>query len=154
MLKYESTLVTFTEVPDEIALCFNITGCPCLCKGCFEPWLREDIGKELSLENVKAEIAKHPHISCICFLGGDRDHNYLGTLIRSLKDLFSDKKFAMYSGFSDFDENLGKLLDYYKIGPFIPERGPLNSRNTNQVFLRKENGIWSDITYRFQREKE
>ena len=23
MLKYESTLITFTEVPDEISLCFN-----------------------------------------------------------------------------------------------------------------------------------
>ena len=36
-IKYESTLITFTEIPDEISLCLNISGCPCHCEGCFEP---------------------------------------------------------------------------------------------------------------------
>lgn len=36
-MKYESTLITFTEIPDEISLCLNISGCPCHCEGCFEP---------------------------------------------------------------------------------------------------------------------
>ena len=53
MLKYESALVTFTEVPDEISLCFNLTLCPCHCQGCFEPWLAEDSGTILTIEEIK-----------------------------------------------------------------------------------------------------
>ena len=71
-IKYESTLVTFTEVPDEISLCLNISGCPCCCEGCFEPWLREDCGDTLTYDVLAELIKKHPHITCLCFMGGDR----------------------------------------------------------------------------------
>ena len=53
MLKYESILVTFTEVPDEISLCFNLTLCPYHCQGCFEPWLAEDSGTILTIAEIE-----------------------------------------------------------------------------------------------------
>ena len=34
MLKYLNTQVTFSEIPDEITLCINITGCKVGCEGC------------------------------------------------------------------------------------------------------------------------
>ena len=47
----------------------------------------------------------------------------------------------------------GTILDYYKIGPYIPEKGPLNKNTTNQVMYKKVDGEWKDITYRFQEKK-
>lgn len=154
MLKYECTLVTFTEVPDEISLCFNISNCPCRCQGCFEPWLRNDIGSKLTLAAVEAELKAHPHITCICFMGGDADHLYLYTLIQALKPLYPTLKFAMYSGFEEADEILQKVLDYYKVGPYIPHCGPLNCPTTNQHFwIKNADGIWEDHTSYFQQKK-
>ena len=48
MIRFEKTMITFTEVPDEISLCINCTCCPLRCKGCFEPWLRENSGEILT----------------------------------------------------------------------------------------------------------
>lgn len=154
MLKYESTLVTFTEIPQEISLCFNITNCPCHCKQCFEPWLAKDYGDVLDMNSINKELSKHPHISCICFMGGDRDHQYLASLIKDLKIVYPQMKFAMYSGIQDPDPQLEEILDYYKCGPFIPERGPLNKKTTNQIFWVKENKVWKDETYLFQKVKD
>lgn len=154
-LKYESTLVTFTEVPDEIALCFNLTRCPCRCPGCFEPWLAEDGGIPLTLDAILELYHKKIHCSCICFMGGDNDHEALIQLCRQLRIVLPHVKIAMYSGLSTFDQNLAEELDYYKVGPYHQEQGPLNSPTTNQVFYKKEdNGNWQDITFRFQVKKE
>lgn len=152
-IKYESTLVTFTEVPDEISLCFNITGCPCHCEGCFEPWLWEDYGTELTSAVLEAEIGKHPHITCICFLGGDGRYEELSELLKEMRKKHPDLKLAMYSGIPGIVELVGQYLDYYKIGPYDPECGPLNKKTTNQKFFKREDGQWIDITYRFQKEE-
>lgn len=49
--------------------------------------------------------------------------------------------------------SLKPLLHYYKIGPYIPEKGPLNKKTTNQKLFKRVNNEWVDITYRFQQEK-
>lgn len=152
-MKYESTLVTFTEIPDEISLCFNITGCPCQCRECFEPWLAEDSGMELNYAVLEAEIASHPHITCVCFMGGDRYYDDISILVMELKREYPQLKWAMYSGRSQMNPFLSTILDYYKIGPYIPEKGPLNKNTTNQVMYKKIDGEWKDITYRFQEKK-
>lgn len=161
MIKYESTLLTFTEIPDEISLCFNITNCPCRCKECFEPWLREDIGEELTLDRVVYEINKSFNApTCICFMGGDNDHIHLAALCCNIKRKYPNIKLAMYSGFQEIDELLALYLDYYKVGPYIPERGPLNNPNTNQRMYKKvtkeDHCTWQfeDITYKFQQLKQ
>ncbi len=155
MLKYESTLVTFTEVPDEISLCFNLTLCPCHCQGCFEPWLAEDSGVILTINEVQQWLSKKPHCTCICFMGGDNDHESLIQLCRKIRQCWPQLKLAMYSGCNKRDENLAQELDYYKIGPYIPQAGPLNKTTTNQRFFKKDaDENWQDITYRFQEKKE
>lgn len=155
MLKYESTLVTFTEIPQEISLCFNITGCPCNCRECFEPWLAKDYGKILDSSSIKEELSKHRHISCICFMGGDRDHSYLASLVKELKSTYPSMKFAMYSGRQKMDEQLAAVLDYYKCGPYTPELGPLNKETTNQIYwVKQADNSWKDETYLFQKVKE
>lgn len=89
---------------------------------------------------LEAEIASHPHISCICFMGGDRYYNEIVVLVLELKRNFPNLKFAMYSGRPVMNPALASILDYYKIGPFIPNCGPLNKTTTNQKFYKRVNG--------------
>ena len=56
MLKYVDTLVTFSEVPDEITLCLNISNCPCHCKNCHSSYLAEDIGEGLTLDKIYSSV--------------------------------------------------------------------------------------------------
>ena len=57
-MKYCETAITFSEVPDEVTLCINISNCPCHCKGCHSAYLAEDIGEELTFEVLQTPIQK------------------------------------------------------------------------------------------------
>ena len=52
MLKYVDTLVSFSEVHDEISLCINISKCLCDCIGSDAPYLAEDNGDMLYLKSL------------------------------------------------------------------------------------------------------
>ena len=51
------------------------------------------------------------------------------------------------------NDSLAEVLDYYKVGPYIPEFGPMDKISTNQHLYKKQNNQWIDITYRFQEKK-
>ena len=70
-MKYLDTKIVFQEVPDEISLAINITGCPCNCDGCHSPYLAEDTGEILSEKALSALIEANLGITCVCFMGGD-----------------------------------------------------------------------------------
>lgn len=141
-------------MPDEITLCLNITGCPCHCEGCFEPWLAEDNGTVLTWAVLQGLIDSHPHITCVCFMGGDRYYSQIDILIQYAKREGYNLKWAMYSGETTMNPRLSHVLDYYKIGPFMPRFGPLNYPTTNQRFYKRIDNNWIDITYRFQEKKD
>ena len=44
MLKYVNTGVVFQEIPDEVTLAVNLSGCPCRCPGCHSRYLWQDVG--------------------------------------------------------------------------------------------------------------
>ena len=105
MLKYVDTQITFSEVPDEVALCINISNCPIHCPSCHSQYLWEDIGTELTEETLKSLIEANTGITCVCFMGGDNDvpatnelskfvhANYdLHTCIEFIKTLDDDEK--------------------------------------------------------------
>lgn len=153
-MKYDSHLVTFTEVPDEISLCLNLSNCPFHCKNCFEPWLREDRGTILDIDELERLIQDNPYTTCICYMGGDANYQDLYALTLAFKFKHPCMKFAMYSGAVQMNDLMSECLDYYKVGPFIPEKGPLNNPGTNQRFYIKNQNNWQDITYRFQMKKD
>ena len=62
-LKYVDTLVSFSEIPDEISLCINISNCPNNCKGCHSPWLKEDSGTPLTYMELKRLIKDNKNIA-------------------------------------------------------------------------------------------
>jgi anaerobic ribonucleoside-triphosphate reductase activating protein len=135
MLKYLDTRVTFAEVPDEITLCINITGCKIGCKGCHSPYLAEDIGAPLTIEELTKLIDTNDGITCVAIMGGDSKPLEVLEVAWYIKTIWDHLKVAWYSGNQEFNKslNLG-VLDYLKLGPYIAELGPLTSNTTNQRF--------------------
>ena len=64
-MKYTDTQITFTEFPDEISLCINISNCSFHCPGCHSPELWEDIGTELTEEELSKLIEANNGITCV-----------------------------------------------------------------------------------------
>lgn len=152
MLTYVDTKVVFAEVPDEVTLAINISGCPCHCKGCHSPYLGEDIGDPLLPEVLEELIDSNEGITCVAFMGGDSAPCEIHRLAVFTKVVFPHLKVAWYSGkdilHSRIELNLHDF-DYIKLGPYKEECGPLNSPTTNQRFYKVVDGSLVDITERF-----
>ena len=58
MIKFvpEMTSVVLEEIPDRVTLAVDISNCQGSCVGCHSPFLRKDIGEELTEETVDALI--------------------------------------------------------------------------------------------------
>lgn len=161
MLKYVDARVVFQEIPDEITLAINISNCPCHCKGCHSSYLAEDIGTPLDEDSLVELLLNNKGITCIAFMGGDSDPEYINWLASIMRDMndsepgnWADVKIAWYSGRQELSPDIDlRNFDYIKLGPYIEEKGPLSSRTTNQVMLQIDNScgrsIVKDITSRF-----
>lgn len=150
MLKYVDTLVSFQEVPDEISLCINISNCPCHCQECHSSYLAEDIGEPLEYCTVDKLIKTNKGISCVCFMGGDSEPEWIATLAFKVRRNFPKLKIAWYSGRQYIPDNFPiKYFDYIKIGPYIPKLGGLDNVNTNQIMYKIEDSRLIDITSKF-----
>ncbi len=150
MLKYVDAKIVFAEIPDEITLAINISNCPCQCKGCHSSYLAQDIGIELTFNEIRKLIKKNSGISCIALMGGDAEPNKINALASFIINHYSSIKVAWYSGRQELSENieLGNF-DFIKLGPYKGEFGPLNSRTTNQRFYKVSDGELIDITSKF-----
>ena len=156
MLKFVDTLVSFQEVPDEISLCINISNCPCHCEGCHSSYLAEDIGTELTWNELEKLIKNNIGISCVCFMGGDSCPDYIEQLALFIKyQSWYPLKVAWYSGKSSIPNDLDiNIFNYIKVGPYIPKLGGLDKETTNQIMYKVDNGNLIDITYRFKHDSK
>lgn len=158
MLKYVETLVSFSEIPDEITLCINISNCPCNCKGCHSPHLAENIGEELTINSLHELISNNKGITCVSFMGGDSNPKEIDHLASIVKEYYSLKT-AWYSGVQALSKDIHLWNFFYiKLGPYVEKYGPLNSKTTNQrmykvVYSNYKDGTagykLEDITYKF-----
>ena len=167
MVKYTDTQVVFEEIPDEITLAINISNCPHHCKGCHSPYLREDIGTELTEEELERIVKDNEGVTCVAFMGEGNDLEGLVNLAVMVSCEF-DLKTAIYSGSEDLPERFWWDFDYIKLGPYDEERGPINKPTTNQRMYEHVkyvvdkspivNGVkrfhWIDITDRFWKGRE
>lgn len=149
MLKYTNAQVTFSEIPDEITLCINLSNCPNNCFGCHSPYLKEDIGELLTITKLQELIQNNNGISCIALMGGDINPMLINDYADYIKWRFN-LKVAWYSGNELLDQDI-KLVnfDFIKLGPYMQEFGPLNVKTTNQRFYKVEDDKLVDITYKF-----
>lgn len=162
MIKYLGYAVTFSEIPEETTLCFNITNCPHRCIGCHSPQLQEDIGKDLE-PDIKSIIDKYiGGITCVCFMGEGNDWVALEKCMRIVSDCYPDLKIALYTGLEGdgsngdtselqaldsyttgrnpdgYDKCHEPLVTYLKLGKYDPQKGGLNSPSTNQRLFRTD----------------
>ena len=149
MLKYVDAKVVFAEVPDEVTLAINISNCPCHCKNCHSSYLAQDIGTELTFNEVRKLIKKNSGISCIAFMGGDSEPKRIDALASFVTNHYQ-LKVAWYSGRQELSNYIDLYnFDYIKLGPYKEEFGPLNSRTTNQRFYKVSDGKLINITSKF-----
>lgn len=159
MLKYTEYAVTFSEIPDEISLLIDVSGCKNHCIGCHSPELRLDIGEELTVDSLKSLINKNDGISCVAFMGEGNSPYEIAELADMVKKDFNIKT-AIYTGMDklplDIRNTWEKVFDFIKIGSYKEELGNLSSPTTNQKLFKIERDddkiIWKDITYRFLKE--
>ena len=154
-LKYVDTIVGFSEVPDEISLCINISNCPHRCKGCHSPHLQKDIGEELTEDVLDELIKKNKGITCVCLMGGDNNIAEITSVANRIHE--HGLKAAWYSGIEYsldngiVDRYVYQHFEYVKTGPYVEEKGPLTSRTTNQRLYKRISVSpyrFEDITYR------
>lgn len=159
MLKYTDARVVFCEVPDEISLAINISGCPCRCKGCHSEYLARDIGEPLTAQTLDSLVNRNKGITCVSFMGGDGDPEEVRRLSGHVRRNHGLKT-CWYSGrpLSRNRKYIGSF-DYVKVGPYIEKCGPLVSPKTNQRFYSvcfnpfKESLELTDLTESFQKQK-
>ena len=103
MIKYVNTMVTFSEVPNEISLCIEISNCPCHCKNCHSSYLAQDIGTELTFNEVRKLIKKNSGISCIALMGGDAEPDKINTTTNNniVRDLTPQRRKNEIQGFNN-----------------------------------------------------
>jgi len=126
--------IVFQEVPNEISLCFSITGCKVACKGCHstELW-NENYGTHLSNISFIAWLTKYQNlISCVVFFGGEWQVKALIDKLLIARNF--GLKTCLYSGAKYIDISISQYLNFLKTGPWQSALGGLESINTNQVF--------------------
>lgn len=152
-LKYLGYSIVFQEVPDEVTLAINISGCPHKCEGCHSKYLWEYKGNYIS-DDLEDLIKKYDGlITCVCFMGGDQNILELTNLSLLVKRY--NLKTALYSGLDDDGIHLVPLykrFDYIKIGHYDQSLGGLNQKTTNQKMYQSIGSDWEDITYKFWKE--
>lgn len=156
-MKYYNYDVVFQEVPDETTLAINISGCHCHCPGCHSPFLWEDTGIELSIDEFDRIVnTMVEDITCICFMGGDANPAYINHLAEYATKHYPFLKIGWYTGRETISEDVDlKYFDYIKVGSYIKELGGLSSTTTNQrmfkILHQYKLNRKVDITKRFQK---
>ena len=145
------TSVVLEEIPDRVSLAVEISNCRGHCIGCHSPFLKKDIGRELTPEVIDALVKDNFGVNCFLFLGEGRDPEALLDLADHVRSLGLEA--AVYSGRDVVEDIFWDHFDYIKVGPYKQEFGPLNHPTTNQRLYKVVEGRPQDITDRFWRKK-
>lgn len=145
MLKYVPSLtdIVMEEIPHKVTLALEISNCQGNCIGCHSPFLREDIGEELTGDVIDKLIAENFGVNCVLLLGEGKDPEALREMARQIRQRHPDVETALYSGRVAVEDELFDLFDFVKVGPYIKEFGPLNNPGTNQRLYHHREDITS-----------
>jgi anaerobic ribonucleoside-triphosphate reductase activating protein len=163
-LKYWSpdTSVTFSEFPDETALCINISNCPCHCDSCSEKYLKDDIGTLLTNDEIDNLIAKHSDCTLFGLMGGDSNYPDCIRITNYIHKKYPKWKVGIYSGRDFIDLDLAQVVDVYKIGRWImpvgdskdwwkKNCGVLQFPFSNQLYFERVDGKLVNETQKFRK---
>ena len=153
MLRYIDTDIVFQELPDEVTLAVNLSGCPCRCPGCHSQHLWGDGGEVLDGKAVECMLEhQRQEVTCLSLMGGDAQPQEVNSLAGWLREHHPRLKIAWWSGRTLLSPQVSlSNFDYIKLGPYLRHLGPLKSPRTNQRLYRVVDGHLHDITSRFWR---
>ena len=151
MIKYVPSLtdVVLEEIPHRVSLAVEISNCRGNCIGCHSPFLKKDLGDELTAEAVEKLLETNFGVNCFLFLGEGNDPESLKAIAYYLRSSHPELELALYSGRESVEDELFEIFDFVKVGPYIKEFGPLNEKTTNQRLYYHR----ADITSSFWRKK-
>lgn len=139
-MRYINHSVVLQEVPNEVSLCFTISGCPLRCDGCHSSYTwKGSIGKDLSISVFHNIIEDYIGLcSCVVFMGGEWEEEHLIKLLdEALHMGFST---CLYTGLDEISSDIKSKLTYLKLGKWNKELGGLNNPSTNQRFIEIKTG--------------
>jgi len=150
MIKYVPSLtdIVLEEIPGRVSLAVEISNCRGNCTGCHSPFLRQDIGEELTLAVVRSLVEDNFGVNCFLFLGEGADRDALFTLAVGIRETFPDMALAVYSGREEVEAEFFEKFDYVKTGPYIASFGPLNEETTNQRLYYHKKDITSQMWHK------
>lgn len=157
MVKYYNFDIVFAEIPGEVTLAVNITGCPNRCPGCHSPHLQTDTGQPLGDGELLALLDRYGRsVTCVCFMGGDASPHEIARLADFVRQTRPSLRVGWYSGRSELPEGISpQRFDYVKLGSYIESQGPLTERTTNQrLFKVGPGGELEDITELLRRKPQ
>lgn len=150
-LRYAGYSIVMQEVPNEVSLAINISGCPYKCKGCHSQYLWKYVGSYLT-EDIDSLLDKYDNlITCVCFMGGDQNEKELLECLKKVKS--RNLKTCLYTGKDSMNlikNNIIENLDFIKVGRYDEKLGGLNSNTTNQKMYDLNN---NKKIYFYKREK-
>ena len=83
-LRYSSYDIVLQEVPNEISLCFTITGCPLACEGCHSEYIWDGSkGCALTNEGLEQLLSKYEDMISCAYLPSEVQTAENGTLYRA-----------------------------------------------------------------------
>lgn len=132
--------IVFQEVPTEVSLALTVAGCPLMCRGCSraDTW-KEEQGTPLSNDFLAELLGRYKGlISCVLFMGGEWQPSALLLALKQCRQ--AGLKTALYTGLDEIKPSLQAELTYLKTGPWMVERGGLDSPATNQKFIDCSSG--------------
>ncbi len=116
-LRLASYDIVFQEIPGEVTLALNLSGCPNRCAGCHSPHLQGEEGEALDDELLNGLLEQYgAGVTCVCFMGGDADPQEVARLAEVVRQ--RGLKAAWYSGREDFPAG---DFDYVKLRDRVPE---------------------------------
>ena len=117
-LKYLGYSIALQEVPNEISLVINVSGCPHKCEGCHSQYLWEYEGNYISDDFNNILNFYDGMITCVCFMGGEQNVDELESHLKYVKEY--GLKTCLYSGCDSIEETATLLpyLDWIKVGRY------------------------------------
>ena len=155
-VRYYNFDIVFAEIPDEVTLAINITGCPYRCPGCHSPQLQTDCGETLDDTALQALLGRYGSgITCVCFMGGDAAPHEIARLAGKVREYTPELRTGWYSGRDSLPEGIdATTFDYVKLGGYVEAKGGLDSPTTNQrMYAVARDGTMTDITFRFTKKR-
>ncbi|MCD7968845.1 MAG: anaerobic ribonucleoside-triphosphate reductase activating protein [Alistipes sp.] len=156
MLRLASYDIVFQEIPGEVTLALNLSGCPNGCPGCHSPHLQEQAGEPLDERLFGGLLEIYAgSVTCVCFMGGDAEPGEVDRLAAFTRRVAGGRlKTGWYSGRQQLAGEIDPgNFDFIKLGPYVSRLGGLDSPQTNQRFYKIVGGRMEDITSVFRRMK-